>query len=177
MYRIGKESSGGSERALSSFFRISTGAACKYIDNVLTALLSLKPSYLRWHTDNKKAEMKARCAVGYGFRECVGIIDGTLIFLEKRPILNGEAYYNRKGGYAVNVIVVCDDNAKVLYMYGGWPGSTHDNRAFRNSRMYNGCRSEYFDPKDRESEEDTIMDQTRQLKAINHEFVQTNNDE
>lgn len=34
-----------------------------------------------------------------------------------------------------------------------------------------------IDPKDRESEKDTIIDQTRQLKAINHDFVQTNNNE
>ena len=34
-----------------------------------------------------------------------------------------------------------------------------------------------IDPKDRESEKDTIIDQTRPLKAINHDFVQTNNNE
>ena len=47
--------------------------------------------------------------------------------------------------YAINVLIVCDDNGRILYHYGGWPGSTHDNHVFRNSKLYRH-RETYFQP-------------------------------
>lgn len=147
LFRVGKESSGGSDMAISSFFRIGYGTVSNYISNVVEAIMSLKPHLLCWHTEAEREAMKIRCGVSKGFHQCVGIIDGTLMFLEKRPTLNGEAYHCRKGGYAINLLVVCDDESKILYLYGGWPGSTHDNRAWRNCRL-NTKREEYFGERD-----------------------------
>lgn len=136
LYRIGREGTGGSDQAISCFFRISTGVVRTYVLNIAKAILSLKSELLRWSTDEEKAEMKERVGPGKGFHQCIGIIDGTLMYLDKRPTLDGEIYFTRKGGYAINIMVVCNDKKKILYMYGGWPGSTHDNRVWRNSRLY-----------------------------------------
>ena len=40
-------------------------------------------------------------------------------------------------------MIVCDDKKRVIYYNAGWPGSTHDNRVFRNSQLYLN-RGEYF---------------------------------
>ena len=78
-----------------------------------------------------------------GFRHCVGIIDGTLIQLAFRPEAYHECYYSRKCMYALNVMVICDDQKRVIYYNTGWPGSTHDNRVFRNSNIFYN-RGDYF---------------------------------
>ena len=44
-------------------------------------------------------------------------------------------------------MIVCDDQRRVIYYNAGWPGSTHDNRVFRNTQLYMD-RGEYFSPKE-----------------------------
>ncbi|EEY65939.1 uncharacterized protein PITG_03470 [Phytophthora infestans T30-4] len=69
----------------------------------------------------------------YGFVNCVGITDGTLLPLATKPRHNGEDYYSRKSSYAVNALVTCDDIARVRNVVIGWLGSVHDNRVWSNS--------------------------------------------
>ncbi len=33
-------------------------------------------------------------------------------------------------------MIVCDDQRRITYYYAGWPGSTHDNRVWRNSNLF-----------------------------------------
>lgn len=69
---------------VSSFFRISHGCIPKYIENVSKAIIAtMKKDYLHWHTEEEKKDMKVRCGVSNGFHHCVGIIDSTLLFLDK----------------------------------------------------------------------------------------------
>jgi hypothetical protein len=66
--------------------------------------------------------------LNYGFQNCIGIIDGTLIFLLHHPIHYGDSYYCRKNAYyAINVQIICNDQIRIRYIYVGWPGSTHGN--------------------------------------------------
>ena len=73
----------------------------------------------------------------------MGIIDGTLIKLVFRPEAYHECYYSRKCMYALNVLIICDDKKIITYYNTGWPGSTHDNRVFRNSQVFYN-RVDYF---------------------------------
>jgi hypothetical protein len=82
--------------------------------------------------------------VTYGLPNCIGIIDGTLLFLTETPEWSGEDFNTQKGGYGLNALVVCDDQCRVLYYYAGWPGSTHDNRSWRNCNL-NLKEDKYFD--------------------------------
>ena len=85
------------------------------------ALLNLKEEVICWPDGKEKESLKLRIKISSGFQKCIGIIDGTLIFLHERPKKYGDSYYCRKGRYAVNVQVICDDNRKITYYYGGWP--------------------------------------------------------
>ena len=78
-----------------------------------------------------------------GIQNYIGIFDGTLIVLHYRPHLYVDSYFSRKSCYAINVQVVCDDRGKTIYYCGGWPGSTHDNRAWRSSKIFIND-AEYF---------------------------------
>lgn len=44
-------------------------------------------------------------------------------------------YFGRKQRYALSTIVICDDKRMIRYYLAGWPGSCHDNRIFRNSKV------------------------------------------
>ena len=71
LYRLGKEGTSGSCVALSSYFHISQGSIHTYIENVITATMSLKHRFVRWHTQEEREAMKARCYVNYGFKHCI----------------------------------------------------------------------------------------------------------
>jgi hypothetical protein len=142
LYRIGREGTGGSSASVSQFFRIGEGSVRNYVQRTIKALKEMKDEVIYWPNEKEREEMKSRLAPT-GFRHCVGIIDGTLIVLEFRPEKYHECYYSRKCCYALNLMVVCDDNRRITFYYAGWPGSAHDNRVWRNSKLYLE-RKKYF---------------------------------
>jgi DDE superfamily endonuclease len=72
----------------------------------------------------------------YDFPNLVGIADGTILPLEYKLGLCGDDYLCCKGCYAVNSLLVCDNQLHVHYMIIGYAGSTHDNRVWTNSKMF-----------------------------------------
>lgn len=79
----------------------------------------------------------------YGFINCVGLTDGTLLPLEFKPTKNGEDYYMQKGGYALDALVTCDEAIHIRDIVVGWPGCTHDNRVWSNCPL-NRDSTKYF---------------------------------
>ena len=152
------------------------------MNRVVSALKEIKKEVVYWPDASERKEMRNRLAA-YGFRHCVGIIDGTLIILDYRPEAYHECYFSRKSFYALNVMVVCDDRRRITYYNAGWPGSTHDNRVFRNSKLFNK-RGRYFSPMeyllgDSAYSQSPVMvqafkkDSSRSELAGNHEFFNT----
>jgi hypothetical protein len=143
LYRIGKEGTGGSSISIGQFFGIGIGSVNNYVRRCIKALNEIKKEVVYWPNQAEKDAMKKRLAAT-GFRHCVGIIDGTLVVLDFRPEAYHECYYSRKSVYAINLMVVCDDQKRIIFYLAGWPGSTHDNRVFRNSKLFKN-RLEYFE--------------------------------
>jgi hypothetical protein len=81
--------------------------------------------------------------VTYRLPNCIGIIDGTLLFLTETPAWSGEDFNTQKGGYGINALVVCDDQCHVTYYYAGWPESTQGNRSWRNCKS-NLMEADFF---------------------------------
>lgn len=137
LYRVGREGSSASDSAIATFFGIGKGSVKNYVRRVTKALNNLKSDVIKWPSGDDRQNLKTRIKVNYGFQKCIGIIDGTLIILDRRPTKYGDSYFCRKQCYAINVQVICDDAGRITYFYAGWPGSTHDNRAWRNCKVYN----------------------------------------
>lgn len=57
---------------------------------------------------------------------------------------DAEIYRNRKGWFSINVQIVCDANLKLLDVVARWPGSTHDNTIFNNSRVRHKFEEQRF---------------------------------
>jgi hypothetical protein len=142
LYRVGREGTAGGSLAVASFFGIGKGSVNNYVRRCTQALHEIKDEVIYWPDQEEKNDMKSRLC-SHGFRHCVGIIDGTLVVLDFKPEKYHECYYSRKSCYAINVMVVCDDRKRITYYNAGWPGSTHDNRVWRNSRLFRK-REEYF---------------------------------
>ena len=142
--RIGSEGTEASYTKLAVFFGIGAGTVSVVVRRVQNAFLEHYDELVSWPSLEGKNLMKEQIKVEYGFQNCIGIIDGTIIILDEKPLKYGESYYCRKNCYSLNVQVVCNHECKIQYLYGGWPGSTHDNRAWRNCKLYTK-RDEYFD--------------------------------
>ena len=132
----GSEGNAASSVSLGSFFGIAHGAVDLCKEAALESLLSLEDRTYFWPDAEERKVIANRIRDNYLFPNCVGIIDGTLLPLLQRPLLHGENYLSRKKFYAIVMLVVCDDQCRITYYHIGWPGSVHDNRAWRNSRLY-----------------------------------------
>jgi hypothetical protein len=104
--------------------------------------MEINDDVVYWPAEDEHQEMKNRLASS-GFRHCTGIIDGTLTVLEFKPEKYHKCYYLQKSVYALNVMVVCDDRKHVTFYLARWPGSSHDNRVFRNSLLFQR-KNDYF---------------------------------
>ncbi|GAU99995.1 hypothetical protein RvY_10919 [Ramazzottius varieornatus] len=51
------------------------------------------------------------------------------------PSMCGEDYYTRKGSYAINAMIVCDDLKRIRHVFAGFPGCSHDHRVFMYSKL------------------------------------------
>lgn len=136
LYRIGRSGADGGPIPVSRFFKIGQGTVSLYVDRVSSALNSYENLHTMWPSCEEREAIKRRVKIMYGFQNCVGILDGTLFILDKRPSVYGDVYYCRKSCYAINCIIICDDRRRIRYYCAGWPGSVHDNRVWRNCRVF-----------------------------------------
>lgn len=86
------------------------------------------------------------------FPHVVDPIDGRHVEI-KAPLLNPADYFNRKQKYSIETQAVADSRMLFMDISTGWPGSIHDARVLRLSRIF------------REIENGTIL--TRPVEVIN----------
>jgi hypothetical protein len=131
---------------LALFFGLGSGSTGNYLARATEALLKIEESTITWPDEAERRSISQRIQVQYTFPNCVGMVDGTLLPLEQKPQTNGEDYYTRKGGYALNALITCDDVARIRDVVVGWPGSVHDNRVWSNTAIHQDPAA-HFDQK------------------------------
>lgn len=73
------------------------------------------------------------------FQTVVGAIDGSHIRI-KPPQQHRIDYLNYKGFFSINMLAICDANARFLDVYVAYPGSVHDTRVMKGSSFYQAKR-------------------------------------
>ncbi|KAJ3130630.1 hypothetical protein HK101_005009 [Irineochytrium annulatum] len=121
--RLGAYGNGKNHAHLGRYLNTSIGSVVNFTERVFTAILSLMDEQLKWPDAEERKEIAARIEEVSGFPGCVGFPDGTLFPLCAKPPLCGEEYYCRKGFYAFNGLVICDDQARIRYVYAEYRGS------------------------------------------------------
>jgi DDE superfamily endonuclease len=107
------------------------------------AIQSLQDEAIQWPNVAECKQIAKRILHKYSFINCVGVVDGTLFSLTYAPQSNDAPdYHGRKFCYSLSTIVN-DDEKRIRYYLAGYPGSTHNNRIYRNTCLFNN-REEYF---------------------------------
>ena len=111
----------GSRMRTAIQFGIGEGTVHLYVSRVTKAILALQREYIRWPEPNSPeyAEIVGRHQLEYGFPNCLGFVDGTLVPVYRKPIAQGERYYTRKSTYALNVTVIVDSTTRILFVIAG----------------------------------------------------------
>lgn len=117
LYRFGHDGNAASVEAVAQWAGVSVGMVVKATRRVIIASLALHDSVIRWPSEEEKEEAKAwveemSCPE---WRNGFCMVDGTLIPLFEKPGYHGEAYFDRKSNYSLNVQVRLSIN--YLYVY------------------------------------------------------------
>jgi hypothetical protein len=109
LYRMGRYGNGASIEDVGRIAGCSEGSVENYTRRCFTAIEALHSLFVRRLTLAEKEVEKQWIDQQIGFRgtwrEGWIMYDGTIVVLYKKPGLNGDAYYTRKGNYGLNVQV------------------------------------------------------------------------
>ena len=125
--------------------RISVGSVNNFSLNCISAILKYANGVLVWPDESQRATISRQIEDISGIPNCVGLIDGTLYPLKNKPIEVGANYWTRKCCYAINAQIVCTHDRKITYLYTGWSGAVHDQRAISNSDLVLSARKYFND--------------------------------
>ncbi|KNZ56553.1 hypothetical protein VP01_2378g4 [Puccinia sorghi] len=106
--RMGMSGNGSAISDLAQFFRISEGAVVLYCSHVVEAILALESRYVVWPNHEAQEEIAAQIGDLTGFKSCLEFINGTLLLLDKKLVIDPQDYYLRKGSYGLARLIVCD---------------------------------------------------------------------
>ncbi|ETI44091.1 hypothetical protein F443_11147 [Phytophthora nicotianae P1569] len=73
------------------------GSIKNYIRRACSAILRLRDITVTWPDDEERSLIARRIQDKYGFVNCVGLVEGTLLPLEFKPRSNGEDYFSKAG--------------------------------------------------------------------------------
>ena len=131
MHFIGRE--GETNANQRSVFHVSQGRCQKARERVILALTNMREEYIYWPDVNERKRISRRIEEKYHLPNCVGMMDGTLLELGITPRCDDKADYSgRKFRYSLTVNVINDDKRRIRAYLSGYPGTTHDNRVWRN---------------------------------------------
>jgi DDE superfamily endonuclease len=143
---IGTEGAGSSNANQRQTFGVGYGTSSLYRKRVTKALLSLREEYITWPDSNERKVISKDIQRQFDFPHCVGIADGTLFPLAFEPSTeDAPDYSGRKYGYSLTTMVICDHKRRIRHYLAGFPGSAHDNRVFKSTKVATEA-PDYFDP-------------------------------
>ena len=134
LYWLGCFENGFRTNKVAPRFSFSEGAARLFTHRTIVAILSLEKSLVCWSSSAEKIIIKQRIENQSGFPNCLGFVDGTLPVLESRPSLQESDFSGRKKQYVLSMLIACDDQHRIRYLFTGFCGSVHDSRVLKESK-------------------------------------------
>jgi hypothetical protein len=109
LYRMGRYGNAASVEDVAHLAGCAEGSVDNFTDRCFTAIEDLHDIFVRRLTPAEKEVEKRWMDENLGFRgkwrDGWLMYDGTIVVLFRKPGLNGDAYYTRKGNYGLNVQV------------------------------------------------------------------------
>ncbi|XP_036340767.1 putative nuclease HARBI1 [Rhagoletis pomonella] len=79
-----------------------------------------------------------------GFPGILGVMDGSHIKIVAPKADNESAYYCRKGGHSINLLLICDSKYTIRYANAKFPGTSHDSYIWRCTQLQNYLKEKYL---------------------------------
>ncbi|XP_017467073.1 PREDICTED: putative nuclease HARBI1 [Rhagoletis zephyria] len=137
---------GGYQRSVGTDANIQLGRSTvsKVIGNVLTVLeWKLCQKWIKLNvSESERRQCKSFFFNKWGIPGVIGCIDGTHIELIK-PLTDAPSYYNRKGYFSINAMIICDHNMTIQAVDATHPGSSHDSFIWKLSNAYSHFVAKY----------------------------------
>jgi hypothetical protein len=107
MFRFGHNGNAASVEAVAQWAGVSGGTIVNCTRRVIIAFLALHDSAVRWPSEDEKEKSKewVEMVSCYAWRDGFCMVDGTPIVLFQKPGYHGEAYFDRKSNYSLNLQV------------------------------------------------------------------------
>ena len=135
MHFLGEESV--SNRSQRGVYWKSRGNCEKSRERCVEAIRSLRDKYLYWPDEDERKDIAKRILNKYQIPNVVGIIDGTLLELAFMLESDDNAGYSgRKFQWSLSVMISNDDKGRIRYFLGGFPGTAHDNRIWKRTKIF-----------------------------------------
>ncbi|XP_048237834.1 putative nuclease HARBI1 [Haliotis rufescens] len=117
-----------------SFSAISAPSVFRSVRDVCISLCSAAYQFVRMPTGSDADTTKQKFHKISGFPNVLGCVDGTFVRIIGPKVNEGD-YLNRKGYHSMNVQMICDAEYRFINCVAKWPGSVHESRIFRDSRI------------------------------------------
>lgn len=127
---------GSMQITVADFGGVCRASVCRILVRVSEAIARLRPQYVKMPEteEERKAASDAFFQIA-AFPRVIGAIDCTHVKIQSPGGDQAESYRNRKGWFSFNVQTVADAKLKIINIVARWPGSTHDQHIFNNSRL------------------------------------------
>ena len=118
-----------------------------YRKRVQKVIFSLKHEHVYWPDKEERSKLSELNRVKYQCPNVILTADGTLIQLAFEPQCADYSAdcYGRKLQWSITMFIIGDDNCKIRYHLTEFPGSSHDNRVWKWSKIYKERRA-FFSP-------------------------------
>lgn len=118
---------------VSDMHGVSKATVCRAIKRVVKLIVNkMSSQVIKWPQDSSTIPLEFMRKGG--FPSVCGAVDGTLVNL-MAPSQFEEQYVNRHGKHSLNVMLICGPDYSFYYVNSRFPGSVHDARVLRASRI------------------------------------------
>jgi nuclease HARBI1 len=138
---------GSHQQLVGDASHVSQSSVSRAIRAFVDAINKRRCSFIYFPEENTWNHLRMRFYEIAQFPGCVAALDGTHIPIKKPTgVHDFEIYRCRKGYFSLNCQILCGYNNMIYDIVARWPGSTHDSRIFRNSRLCHRLQDELLNP-------------------------------
>jgi len=125
-FRFGHYGSGASALVVAQRFGVSPSTVVNATHRVLSAILRWEAGMIRWPTAVERQAHSRDSEERYGFKGCIGAVDGTTIPFAYAPSVDPWCFFDRHKRCSVNVLVACDWDLRITSLVQAFTGAVPD---------------------------------------------------